>query len=473
MVQIINPSPYAMQQGQIGQALGMGVAKNFQDPQQMVQRNLLKNALQEAKASMNDPNATPIDTLFSLIQAGAGIPGSERYMGALIPEVLKISQANASQKVPLGLQDQQGVQQGNAGISDISATGEGRAPTSTQQSLQNFLQDPNQNAFYPSNVGEQQAPGNLPEAATVGRKLPVASTQQLLEWSKEYAAKKTQAGIPTTPIQAYEELKAMNADNKESNMLVEQERKERVASQREYGDIGTKAFLKVNPNASDEEIAYIKRQVEQLAGENKSEADIERLAAGEARKYKNMISKVESGLSPQRSYNRPYRTLMGTSKSAEKERNDVRVKIQPLLDAGLYDKARSLLSENGYYPEEREMIVSNLGENSVKTINRMPKIKTNIDRSLEDGYTQGETSIIKQNIKEVLKSDPSANLILLRPKYEDSNVNWRIYKDTINESIDDGTFQPTEDQFNQLKTLEEPPLDTLDKILYGLGIIGR
>lgn len=464
MVQVFNVSPTPSTAGMIGNALGMGVNKNFPDPQQLVQRQMLQKALQQAKTSVNQPGATPLDKMFAFMEAGAGIPGSERYMGALLPLVQQLTQAEAAQKAPFGIENQ------------------GSPSNEVDNQLGTFLGSPPQNGFYPSNVGEQQTPGNLPQTATGGIKQPVVSNQQLIKMAKAYAAQKTAAGIPTTPAEGLQELQAMNADNAESNKLIEQERKERVASQREYGLIAANKLSKVLPEAGDEEIGYIKKQVEGLAGENASEADIERLAAAEARKYKNMLSKVSQDLPAPRSFNKPFRNLLGNSKSDEAARRDLRIKVQPLLDAGLYDKARGVLSERGYYPEEREMIITNLGEGSLKALSQFPDYKK-LGEPLKLGafgiptndevVSPKQREAFKENLNTALQNDPTANLVLLRKAYEDKGVDWRTFKDYLNESIEEGLFKPNGDQFNQLNNLDQPPLDNLDKIMHNIGIIGR
>lgn len=470
MVQVFSPSPRAMQAGQIGHALGVGVGKNFVDPQQMVQRGLLQNALKQAKFDIKQPGATPLDKMFSVMEAGAGIPGSERYMGALLPIVQKLSEAEASQNTPLGIPDQQN-EEINQSLKNFLSGGKTQNPTQ-QTSIQPGQQQ--QNPFYPNAVGQQQPIGNLPQAATGGFKQPVLSNQDLLKASKPYAAQKTAAGIPTTPVEAYEELKAINADNIAANDLVEKERKERVQSQRDYGNLAASELQRVLPNASGEELGYIKKQVEQSAGENASEADIQRLAAAEARKYKNMLSKVESDVGAIRSYAKPWHKLMGSDKTAAQTSKDLRVKIQPLLDAGLYDKARNVLSEAGLYPEEREMVITDLGENTLKYINQMPRVASTAEQGYEDGYSVKDKQTFKDNLKNILVSDPSTNLILLRGKYDlEKGLDWRTFKDALNENIENGTFKPNEDQFNQLNTLDEPPLNYLNGLLNKLGIIGR
>lgn len=482
MVQIVAPGPAGMQAEKIGQALGMGIGKNFVPPEQMVQRNLLQKALQDAKIAVKDPNASPMDKLFSFMEAGAGIPGSERYMGTLLPEIIKLSQAEALQKAPFGMQDQGMTPESRQQMMDqiqgyqMPQFGQAQGQTQPQQ----------QNQFYPSNQPGQGAPGNLPQAATSGMKQPVLSNSDLIKKSKPLAKEMTAAGIPTTPAQAYEILKGQNEDTIESNKLVEQERKERVGEQRTYGTLGEEAIQKVFPEATPEQVAYFKRKGEDFAGQNKSEADIQRALATEAKNFKNMISKVKNSIPPARSYNRAYQSAMGTSRENEKRQADARIKVEPLLKEGLYDTARNLLADVGYYPEEREGIVSSLGENTVKSINQMPRIWNEKEMGILErqgrkfqpnprpNYTPEKQEIFTQNLAQTLQNDPATNLILLRRKYEDDKgVDWQLYKDSLNELISTGQFKPNADQFNQLDSLEQPPLDLLGKILYGIGIGGR
>ncbi len=459
MVQVFNATPTPSSASMIGSALGTGLSRNI--------------ALSNLENSMQSAGNDPMKLASAFMRAGMAVPGSERFLGQMYEHALARMKAQNSQNAPFGF--------GGGGNAGQGMPGQEQAnqPQSIEQNegLNNFLNPPQENPFFPSNTGDQGDTGNLPQAATSGRKERIASNKELLDWSKPYAAQKTAANIPTTPQEALQELTAINNDKKEANRLVEEERKERVASQREYGNIAQQQLSKVMPDAGPEETAYIKKNVEELAGENASEADIERLAAGEARKYKNMISSVEKDIPAIRSYNRPFQDLMGTSKSAKSARDDLRVKIQPLLDAGLYDKARNVLSERGYAPEEREMIISDLGEKALKNVSKMPKLPTSMlltnKKNFEEKYNKGVNDF-KNNLFEVLKSDPNVNPVLLRRKYElEKNVDWRLFKDSLNEAIDQRIWKPNDDQFNQLKNLDQPPLNTLDKLLHGFGLTGR
>ena len=168
-----------------------------------------------------------------------------------------------------------------------------------------------------------------------------------------------------------------------------------------------------------------------------------------------------------------------------------RLKLDPLLKEGLYDESRNLLNDLGYHTEETEEFIADLGENAVKSLNLLPKIEKNSPVEQEHGkfgYTtpSGKSSFtsimqyspemkekIENNLHQVLSSDPSTNLILLRKAYENKGVDWEGFKDALNNLILKGSVKLNADQLNFLDKLEEPPLNKLDKILFHFGQIGR
>lgn len=84
MVQIISPSPRAMQQGQIGESLGQGLSKRW--------------GLQEAENAANNANGDPVKLAFSLARASMAAPGMERSLGQIYEQLLARTNAkNASE----------------------------------------------------------------------------------------------------------------------------------------------------------------------------------------------------------------------------------------------------------------------------------------------------------------------------------------------------------------------------------------
>jgi len=86
MVQILPPKTdvgSAIGSG-LGQGLGQGIARGSEIG---FQRNLLQNALGEAGKIAQNPNTTPLDRNLALINAFAGIPGSERWLDKILPQL--------------------------------------------------------------------------------------------------------------------------------------------------------------------------------------------------------------------------------------------------------------------------------------------------------------------------------------------------------------------------------------------------
>ena len=88
MVQIIDPSPVESRASLLGKAMAQGMAKNFAPPEQLVQRGMLQDALQKVRG-LAESGASPMDIALGMMEAGAGIPGSERYLSQLLPMILQ------------------------------------------------------------------------------------------------------------------------------------------------------------------------------------------------------------------------------------------------------------------------------------------------------------------------------------------------------------------------------------------------
>jgi hypothetical protein len=178
-----------------------------------------------------------------------------------------------------------------------------------------------------------------------------------------------------------------------------------------------------------------------------------------------------------------------STKNFDKNINSIKNKVQPLLDEGLFDTTRELLNEGGAYPEQIEKIVSNLGEIPKKVISSYSKqqrpekswwdsteenlgnIFSTEYKHQKSPYAPEQMEVIRENIKDVLTQDPSANLVLLRETYLDKDVEWDEFKDIVDELLIKGEIKLNDDQFNQFSsTLENPPLKGLEPILKNLRI---
>lgn len=403
----------------------------------------------------------------------------------LITDALKFGraqkQAAGSQNVQYGPEGQQS-QQGQPGVRERAQEFLNEQQPRQKFEAPEFMGRKSQTEkFFPTNKGDQEAVGNAAQQQTTGKYKPVLDRDQLLQEGQRIAQQQSAQGIPTNALEGFNIAKSLNDENKLYNQEVDIDTDKRVVTQQKYGKIAEEKLVKLMPNATDEQRALFKRKGEEAAQRSTSEANIERELSKEAVKFKNNIANIKKSIEPRRLFTAAKQDILGTDRKAEKARDDINIKLQPLLKEGLYDTARDLLSELGYHPEERESIITDLGEGPRKALAEMPKIEVKNQANLKKGYpsiereplTGAQQSIIKNNMTKAFKSDRDLNLVLLRKAYEDKGVDWRDFKDTLNEMMLDGEIELNDDQFNHLDLMDTPPLNNLDKILHGLKMIGR
>lgn len=461
----------------IGSMIGQNISNVLPGAvQQGYNRGQLQQSLGKIRQIASNPDSSPLDTILAVMEAGAGIPGSERYLSTLAPEIAKFAEARRAQ--------------------NITQPGEGGAPVPTMggQSLAAPGESQQPAEFFPSNVGPQQSSGNLPQAATTGKIIPLLTPGEQRQEAKRLSKQSTEEGIPLTPAQAMEQVQLAEQDKRDHNKIVENERQQRVEAQQTYGQKAVDQLKQVYKGATPEMEAIFQKKGEEEAAKGKSEADINRFLANEAKKFGNSITNVGKEIDAPRWYNAIYRGANGTYKDFQKAGADVRKVLQPILDLGLYDTARAMLQEKGYGVEEREIIINPLSERANTVINKVPSAekapvsavpgkRSLLGINLDLETPQVNLQNIKDGLVDLKQVDPNFSLPLARKFFEDKNYDWRNFKDAFNELIDEGQqlesqgqpnpFKLSDDQTNQQGYLNSPPLSTLEVIMEGLGFIGR
>ncbi len=449
---------------QAGQSFGKGFTQSFE---QQYQRGQLQQALNKLKSQSQNPNASPTDVLYNLIEASSYSPEIGRNLPQLYAELNKAREANAMKNVNYGAGGQ-GPQPG--GISQPSRP----INPQVQQALQ-------QNKFFPQNLGQQQGPGNLPQESTSGQVKPVLSGDQLLQKAQERQAELSRNGIVKPFEDVYNQVSNENEHNRVYNQHVEAETQKRIAAQEKYGELAEARLRKLIPDASDEEAAVFKKKGEEAAGENKSQGDIDRLISREVSKYKNTLSNIEKNLEAPRIQNGLQKSFLGTRSNMKSVEQDARAAVKPLIDLGMYEKARTMLANTGFYPEERETIIfgempKDLKQTANTTTSEHPFSLTRGFTPPEKEYDMKSKISLLENMSKIWGEgeNPKINLLQLRKEYEDKGYDWRIFKDAMNELVNNGHIQLNDDQQNTLNSyLDNPPLDNIGKILHGLGLRGR
>jgi len=463
----------------LGQALGQ---VGGQIAGREYQKGQLNTAIEKLR---QNPGSTPIDTAINFIQAGAGIPGFEKYAGKLFPLLMQYSQAGATGEggLPTGAEEMS--------PDDV------RAQKIAQQynleprkQLPGFMEKPGQEqqlrpgtqGVFPENMPQMGFPSNAPQAATSGQVRPVLDERQIEQQAMTLFNQRKRAGIPTTLTEAKSEIRDKNNADIAYNQIVKSETQERIKSQAESGLAAETMLTNLMPEASDEEKAIFSKMGENLrlneSGQGvRSEADFKRALAKEAEKFKNSISKVENSLDHPRWW-KLNQNLMGKGKTSDQAASDMRSLLKPLLDLGLYDKSRRLLTEKGFYPEEIEKVINPIDTRTESFLNSTPKASEVYTDSrgghmpIERVYSEADRKNLTSSLKDILGKNQNSSLLLIRKGMEDKGYDWRIFKDSINDILK-SDVKLSDDQFNQLSNLDTPPLDLLDKMLHGIGIIGR
>lgn len=441
--------------------------------QQGYNRGQLQNSLDAIKNIAKDPNASPLDVTLAAMKAGAGIPGSERYLAQLIPFLSKQAEAARGQNITYPGENPS-IQPKDQGIPQ-------------QQSLPGFLQQPGQqqqqqqNQFFPTNIGPQGGPGQVPQAATSGVKQPLLSQAERIAESKKLAKQLTDNNIPTTPREALQMVDKAEDDKRLRNAEIDAELAQRVEGQQTYGtkavDYLRKAFPKESDFITPEMEAIFAKKGEEASRSGDSEAEIDRYLANEAKNFRNAVVNVENSISAPRLLDHIGKAFNKNFKNFNEAASDIRQHLEPLLKEGLFDTARNLLSKHGYGPEEREAIIHPLSVQSESILNQLPSVKG------FSVFRDRASHINPQNVKDALmqmrQADPNFSLLLARKGFEDKGYDWRDFKNAfdqlINETknLENNPFPLTDDQKIQSGMLDTPPLSFLENILKGLDLGGR
>lgn len=305
-------------------------------------------------------------------------------------------------------------------------------------------------------------------------KLPVLPPDQIMQKGRERAQYLRDQGQPAYDEDEIARVQQENQQNLIHNTNIDKQKDIEVSKQTNYGQLGL-SKLTYFEDPSPSLVEYMNKKGEEYVDSDKSAAEISKELDEEAKTIKNRISDIEKSEGPRRLINGIYKHISGDTRTGKQLEDAARTKIKPLLDRGLNDQARVSLSKAGWEAEEIENMVSNLSEEGKKGLAQFTKVKSaNTPLFGEDQeYTPRDIEKINSSVMNILQTDPSTNLILLRKGFEDKNVNWKAFGDALNQGIVSGQVKLNSEQENQLKTLQEPPLSNLGYLLEKLNIRGR
>ena len=456
----------------IGQQLG----QNFQQYlgpalQRQNERQMNMDALDRAQQEIAQANGDPYKIAMIMARVGANNQNLQRAIGPLAETAIKYGQIERQRNAP--------------SPSEIGGPRQHEAPPSFQPGSPLGENAPT-NKFFPTNQPLGGATGNAPAAATTNETEKLRKSSEIDRDTKILNAKRREQGIIEPLAETRKSILEDEEQKVKYNAQVANEKEERRNSNRDYGKIGVDKLLEVHPEASPEQKAIFKRKAEDAASQGQSEGDIERYLANEAKNFAETIDLVQKSVSAPRFFEEQQRKFLGNQKDFESAASDIRVKLKPLLDLGLYDTARNLVTKLGYYPEEREMIINPFSEKEITYLNKVPVAK-NVNRpensnlapqqgyslQMPKEYSQSQRDDVKSGLMDLKSANPNFSLVLARKAFEDKNYDWRVFKDVLNEMVNNKEMTLESDQRTQLNTLDTPPLNILEKVLHGLNLRGR
>lgn len=472
MVQIFDLTPTESSRSLAGKSMAMGIAKNFPDPQQLVQRGMLQEAMNRLPQ-----NASPLDMLKTIGPQLMTTPGGAQLLGELAPLLQRTGGNKALSSYyedkMAELQKQIGQQQ------QIGAPQQPGAPTSQQTTpyiSPNIGTKVQGQQYFSKPTAPVSPESTFPKISALPEKKPMMSPEQKdfrrLQLMKAYADQ----NIPYDPAAIDNVIQNEENSIMNYNAQIDKENEARaIKQQKQTADI-MKRFEQSSQVPKSNEDKFI---FEKFANEAKDAANPNDQYTYAKKKYEQ-YDNARNGLLREADLpgigEKLFRKAIGTYKSKEDVLKQLRPNIQKLLDLGLENEARSILSnEIGLGMEDTELalfppsaeesklystfkpnpqIVSYQKQGKGKDIPRFPGEELSLN---EDQFQS-----FKQDILGILEKYPNTNLVALRGVVnQDKKYSWTDYGKALAELIDEGLIDPNNYQEQQWNVVKSPPIPGL------------
>lgn len=450
----------------LGAAVGQGLQKGISTGmEQGVNRSRLQSALQEAKLTADDPNASYTDKANAYLSAFAGIPGSERYVGQILPLILQQHRAEQSYgqgggQTGQGSRGLPNVQFGGFGPGGMEQGGQpGQQPGQQQQPFVGSTRASGEPS--PGISASQLTPG-LPkqgEPTSAGYLPHVRSVSEIDSIAKDYAL------INSNNPNAYG---MRQGELLTENKLAEEHRNAVKSLFREQG-------------VTNEDMPDAMMQAERY-GWMPNRDELVKNAFRDFEQARNYKATLESAFIPGF-----FKGLITSPKERETTLSRLTPTVQDLVKIGEENKVRTYLKGKslsdteieeqihplspktkqmlrfvtpGKFPEDKfagyEHIIPGLAKSN-KTYDQVYKDNPN--------EIQRQNSVLANNLKSMVGQSDS--LLVLRDKlYNDLNYDWRQIGPAFREAMTGkDALELTTAQKDELTKVEtQPPIQSLSNV---------
>jgi len=209
----------------------------------------------------------------------------------------------------------------------------------------------------------------------------------------------------------------------------------------------------INREATGEEQAQLMQRAAQMATQGKSPADIAKELTSEATKQAEYRSALES--LPEAGIIGNIKNLFAGKGFATKEQ--IGRTAEAMAKGRDIKVAREKLAKKGLSPEEIELRVSKLSEPVTGIVKGLPDLKK--------VAPEEKPETLARYMQGILKTDPNANLVVLRDKLSDKGVEWSEFRDTLFDLVQSGQIELTPEQANMVGILDRPSEKMLKEVL--------
>lgn len=409
MVTILPPKVSLGQQ--LGMATGQGLQQGLsQGLQTQYNRGLLQEALGKVRQSAQGQNANALDTTLNFLEATAGIPGAERYVGQVLPMLL----------------NQMTLQQ-RADLESAKPGGPTQPAMPGQPSLQPGIQSAVQSTEMPLYDFPRPKSGFFQTPLT---------TEEMKARADAMAA--TVPGDPTAYERFFKEEQVKKASQE--------------AQQAEFKNLAESLFAQETPQGQPVDTSQYPL-FQKIAERYSNLNDVNQIFERTKRDFyriRNDLDAIDNIVMP---FGKTV-TAKGVG-PREFSRENVIKQSQPfikrLVDLGFEDEVRNKLTAKGLGPTEVNL--------------SLHPLRTELDlnaRSYKGKSQQDLENFIQSNIK-------SGDSILgLRDKLKDK-VDWKQFRDAFENVASNGSFANNLTPWQQSERIEllNPPRDSLAALFRG------
>jgi len=464
---LLDPTPRPTEASILGGALGQGIARNFPQPEQMVQKGLLQQAFDKLDPSLSyeEQLAAIVPTLMTT-QGGAEALQTiapilqQRAKNRAISEAIKDEQ-NITQQQDRPSQPKTG---GGIPVQPSSQVGVSEGEITPQEAEDKFR--------VPSPPGSEEP--IYPQMSAGPQKKPLLSPDEMKNYALGLMQVSDKTGAPMS-FQEGMQLAQQEQQNRENfNQRIGQEQETRLQYIKDLNaDVVERAVNSgLIQNADDEARTVAERLGFEARDAETPAARWEFVRTG-LRKYNN----AREGIQRESKIPGPFtvlgRKIIGTYKDKETVQKDLKPFVDTYKEYGLYDELRNELTTSlGMGPEDAEVTIFPLTSEEKNSIGRF---STNTTKPIFKRYepypgegfnlnNQEKFDKFKNNLSDYLKKFPKANLVTLRGRLnQDKRYSWNDISRAIGELQEENRFVPDNYQYSQLPIINKAPLPGLSE----------